>query len=491
MLLSPCTTRNLINKKVINMTNPKVFISYSWSSPTHQQWVIDLGENLIASGIDVVLDKWDLKPGQDSIAFMESMVTDTSIEKVLIICDRIYAERADGRNGGVGTETQIISKKVYDKVNQERFIAVIAEKDEDYKAFTPTFYRSRIYIDLSNPESYSSGFEELIRTIYNQPQHIKPPIGKKPEFLTNEIHTNLGTAPLAKRAISSIRDNKPNSGVALEEYFQTFAENLERARIDFKKDVEYDEQVLNNINDFTNSRNELLQVITNAIRNLSEQDTTEHIHRFLESILKYQDLPEGINSYNEHDFDNFKFIIHEIFLYTITICLKFKKYEIAASLLDKPYYIKSRLRENHLSGFECFYKDPGSLELRNRRLKLGRNSLSADITKNNNTTSGVEFSLLMQTDFILFIRCKIRGEFWWPKTLVFLGHYPGAFEIFTRSTSRAYFEKLKRILNVKSKTELEEFAESASAQGARSYGFDRWSLDFKRLMNISELDTRS
>jgi hypothetical protein len=473
------------------MKNPKVFISYSWSSPTHQQWVIDLGENLIASGIEVVLDKWDLKPGQDSIAFMESMVTDTTIDKVLIICDRTYAERADGRNGGVGTETQIISKKVYEQVNQERFIAVIAEKDEDQKAFTPTFYHSRIYIDLSTPESYSDGFEELIRTIYNQPQHVKPPLGKKPDFLTNEIHTTLGTAPLAKRATSLIRDNKPNATAALEEYLQTFAENLERARIDFNKSAEYDEQILNNINNFTSSRNELLQVLTNAIRYLPEQDNTEHIHKFLESILKYQDLPEGINSWNEHDFDNFKFIIHEIFLYTITICLKFNKYEIATNLLNKSYYIRSRRGDDYLSGFECFYKDAGSLELRNRRLKLGRTSLSADVTKNNNTTSGIDFSLLMQTDFLLFVRCEMRNEFWWPKTLVYLGHYPGAFEIFTRSASQAYFEKLKRILNVNSKKELEEFVESASTRSARSYGFDRWSLDFKRLMNISELDTRS
>jgi hypothetical protein len=37
---------------------------------------------------------------------MEKMVTDPEISKVLIVSDKMYAEKADGRAGGVGTETQ-------------------------------------------------------------------------------------------------------------------------------------------------------------------------------------------------------------------------------------------------------------------------------------------------------------------------------------------------------------------------------------------------
>lgn len=39
---------------------PKVFISYSWSS---DELVLDLAKRLVAHGVDVVLDKWDLKEG--------------------------------------------------------------------------------------------------------------------------------------------------------------------------------------------------------------------------------------------------------------------------------------------------------------------------------------------------------------------------------------------------------------------------------------------
>ena len=126
------------------MENPKLFISYSWSDQAHEQWVLELATELQESGVEIILDKWDLKEGHDSVAFMEKMVTDPSIEKVIIVSDETYAKKADGRAGGVGTETQIISKEVYDQQEQDKFVAVVVEKDEEGKPFLPTYYKSRI-----------------------------------------------------------------------------------------------------------------------------------------------------------------------------------------------------------------------------------------------------------------------------------------------------------------------------------------------------------
>lgn len=53
---------------------PKVFISYSWTTAVHEDWVLTLATRLMENGVDVVLDKWDLKEGQDIYAFIESMV---------------------------------------------------------------------------------------------------------------------------------------------------------------------------------------------------------------------------------------------------------------------------------------------------------------------------------------------------------------------------------------------------------------------------------
>jgi hypothetical protein len=150
------------------MTSTKTFISYSWTSGEHQQWVIDLATQLRENGVDVILDKWDLREGQDATVFMERMVTDTSVRKVIMVFDQVYAEKSDKRAGGVGTETQIISAEVYDKVDQTKFVGVASELDAEGKPYRPVYYKSRIYIDLSSDEIYASNFEQLLRWIFDK-----------------------------------------------------------------------------------------------------------------------------------------------------------------------------------------------------------------------------------------------------------------------------------------------------------------------------------
>ena len=145
---------------------PPLFISYSWSDTEHEQWVVDLATELRESGVDVILDKWDLKEGHDAFAFMEQMVTNPEIKKVAIVCDEKYAAKADGRAGGVGTETQIISREVYENQVQEKFVAVVREKDNEGKPYLPAYYKSRIYIDLSEADQYAENFERLLSLLH-------------------------------------------------------------------------------------------------------------------------------------------------------------------------------------------------------------------------------------------------------------------------------------------------------------------------------------
>lgn len=68
------------------MQEPKIFISYSWSNSHHQEMVKYWADRLIADGIDVILDIYDLNEGDNKYAFMESMVTDNSVTHVLVVC---------------------------------------------------------------------------------------------------------------------------------------------------------------------------------------------------------------------------------------------------------------------------------------------------------------------------------------------------------------------------------------------------------------------
>lgn len=190
------------------MTAPKLFISYSWSDTEHEEWVVNLATELRESGVDVILDKWDLKEGHDAVAFMEQMVTNSEIKKVAIVCDEKYAAKADGRAGGVGTETQIISKEVYENQVQEKFVAVVCGRDGSGKPFLPTYYKSRIYIDLSEADRYADNFERLLRWVFDKPLYVKPELGSQPSFLSEGEHVSLGTTAVFKRCIDAIKNHK-------------------------------------------------------------------------------------------------------------------------------------------------------------------------------------------------------------------------------------------------------------------------------------------
>lgn len=162
---------------------PKVFISYAWGN---KEKVLSLAERLKNDGIDVMIDVWKLKEGQDKYAFMEQCVSNQDICKVLIICDKEYTQKANSRTGGVGDETAIISPEIYGKEKQEKFIPVIFEKDYKGKPYQPVYVKSRIYIDLSDGDNYEDGYEKLVRNIFNKPLYREPPLGKPPKWLEDE-----------------------------------------------------------------------------------------------------------------------------------------------------------------------------------------------------------------------------------------------------------------------------------------------------------------
>ena len=75
--------------------NPRVFISYAWGTEEYNEKVILFATDLKRDGIDVVFDRWQLKEGNDTYAFMEKSVTDESITNVLVLLDPVYAKKAD------------------------------------------------------------------------------------------------------------------------------------------------------------------------------------------------------------------------------------------------------------------------------------------------------------------------------------------------------------------------------------------------------------
>jgi hypothetical protein len=482
---------------------PKTFISYSWSAPDHEKWVINLATQLVESGVDVVLDKWDLREGADKYAFMEKMVTDPSVRKVVVVCDRIYAEKADGRQGGVGTETQIISQEIYSQVDptdrEQKFVAVITEKDEKGQPYVPTFLKSRIYIDMSESNGNTNAFEQLLRWIYDQPLYKKPEKGKPPAYLFAETAVSLGTTARFQRAVDALKQQKTGALGALTDYFDTFAGKFETFGIKPDPAKQFDDQVVENIDSFLPYRNEAVEVFLAVAKYHASLEGYEAVHRFLEKLLPYGFWPAGLSTWTQWNADNFRFIIHELFLYAIATMLKYERFEGVREFIEQDYFFPAGSPdvESGMVPFTLFRHYLESLEHRNSRLNLRRLSLAADLLEKQANLTDIRFDDIMQADFVLFLHADLipvdkktsRGR-WWPDTLLYAERLRSPFEIFARGQSSRYFAKLKTALGVGNKSELEELVGRYSKQELKVPKWEFESFDPARLMGIDRLDSR-
>ncbi|PDT73634.1 toll/interleukin-1 receptor domain-containing protein [Bradyrhizobium sp. C9] len=159
------------------MSAPKAFISYSHDSDAHKAWVLQLASDLRANGIDVVLDQWDLAPGQDVSLFMQRGITNA--DRVLLICSEKYVEKADGGSGGVGYERLIVTSEVVQSIDTIKFVPIIRNSTKT-RNVTPTFLGPRLYLDFRIDVEYKARLEELVREIHRAPALTKPPLGVSP-----------------------------------------------------------------------------------------------------------------------------------------------------------------------------------------------------------------------------------------------------------------------------------------------------------------------
>ncbi|WP_175922182.1 TIR domain-containing protein [Burkholderia latens] len=459
---------------------PKLFISYSWTTPMHEQWVIDLAERLSADDVDVIMDKWGLREGQSAHVFMEQMVTDPDIKKVIMICDPAYVEKANERVKGVGAETQIITGEIYSNTAQDKFVAVIAEKDAEGHALVPVYYKGRIYIDLSDAGRYEEEYERLLRWIYDQPLYVKPPRGKKPAFLSETPVAKVGNRSAMKRALEQLRDGKPSASGALEEYLTSVAEDFERLRIVKEKGVEFDDQVVQSIEFFLPTRDELLTVMQAVARYQPGDENIQKIHRFFEALLKYYVPPPGVMHWSDSDVDNFVFITYELFLHTVAIFVDAEQFERAQYLIATDFYVgrSHRFGNDSMVSANLIEDHLKSLEFRNNRLKLRRESIQADLLRDRSKSGVVRFELLAQADVILYLHFKRKPSSWWyPFTAIFLGASHSALPVFARASSKKYFNKLRILLGFDTADQMREWIDDMEAGNAlpRS-GFSRLPL---------------
>lgn len=435
---------------------PKIFISYSWTNPDHEDWVISLAERLVSDGVDVIIDKWNLKEGQDKFSFMETMVKSDDIGKVLIILDKKYSEKAEKRAGGVGTETQIISPKIYADVSQEKFIPIVTEKDEIGEPFVPTYLRGRIYIDLSEQEQFEENYESLLRNIYKRPAFSKPKLGKAPTFIFEDSSISFKTSNIVRSFENQISKNPKRINSILRDFLDIFYSDLKGFSIKFTShDTHtFGKEICENINSFTPLRNDYAIFLDKLLKSESEFDI-DIIIRFFEILPLLLRPQDNRSSWSDSEFDNFRFFIHEIFLYTIAVGLKNENYKIVEELLYSSYFFQERYDYktepqrfdklyNNVRLIDQYYKQTYSQNFFSPMADLIIKRVPDWMTRDN----------LIDADLTCYYVSEMENFFWFPLTYVYRTR--GKFELFDRIISYRHFEKVKILFNVKTVKELQD-----------------------------------
>ncbi len=438
---------------------PRVFISYAWDKSSEP--VEELARKLVADGVDIVLDIWELKEGQDKYQFMEQCVSDSSIYKVLIICDKSYCEKANNREGGVGDETAIISPEIYGHAKQEKFIPIIFEKNEESKPYVPAYIKSRIHIDLSDNSTYAENYEKLLRNIHNKPLKTKPALGKVPKYLNEE---SIGLFSLR-----TIISKKKYTTTSFKLFGSEFIEKL--LELSPLGNPATKETILILIEKEKLLRDLYLDWLISCM--IVDIPFGDIIPSFFEELYNRTHDTRGLTSRNKTDFEFYDFVIWELFLCTVTILLHYEKYGAINSILTYSYYINPTQRNDRFSNYSHFQK---YLLIIEEQCKPNSENpryftLAGEILVRREYKSVITKDSLGNTDVILYqlfpilrpARQNERVRGWFPSIYYYC---PDPQSIWAKLESKNHCEKLFPLFRVDSIDNLKKYIESNKLEPA-------------------------
>lgn len=444
----------------------KVFISYSWSNEEHKEKVLDLAKSLMAYGVEVILDVWDLKVGQDKYDFMEKMIKDDTLDRVLIVSDKEYSEKADMRQGGVGTETQIISPSLYSDLGKNKFIPIVFERNlSTGEEFLPLYAKGRMYIDLSNETVYQEEFEKLLREIFEKPVLKKPTLGKIPLFLTQESIDTFEVERKAELVNKALGKDRFRLTFSIKEYFDFFISDLDKLIVKQKEGEEPDEAAVRVIYDLLPYRQSCITVMKAFIQD-REINNELLIDFFTDFNNKIYDVKTNTGVNGNLGAEAIRFLLTELFVVTNALFLKYKRWDLLEVVIDNFYYDYQRNKD---VGFVAFRHPTrfifnGKIEKEKKRV-----SLTADLMKERALEK--EFKEIVEMDLVLHFISRINPtpkhnlySNWFPITHIYLEIIDGRLNFFNLLKSQRTLNNLlplfgvpeeelkEKVRNVKSET---------------------------------------
>ena len=451
---------------------PRVFISYAWGTQEYQMKVLAFATALTNDGIEVLLDKWEISAGNDMNNFMEKSVTDPAVTHVLILLDENYANKANKRAGGVGTETQIISQQVYSSVEQTKFIPIVFERNSNGDVCKPAYLQSRYHFDLSQESNYDTEYKKLVKTLFGVEIYQKPEVGIRPSWVDEKITVS----PRVLSAYDSLKENKPDS--VRQEQIISYLGEIENSIVAYA-DTTYSGrlQIDQYIDAYAANREIRKKFLLLITKSVYCPNRAEALGDFFESAHNRLD---NINSSGQELSNIF---IHELFIYTIAGLIKRKNYTDAGYLLGRTYFPASPSFNQSLgTSYYLFYSGSSHTNLDQAVKKRDDKNYYSGTAQYWISTLDVDYCTkedFTAADAICY-NYSIYGNgyldhwAWFPVTYVYANEYDNFFTRLAKQLSSK--EKLTKILPLFNYDTIEDFiAKCTDVEKAMSQGqFQRY-----------------
>ncbi len=388
---------------------------------------------------------------------MERMVQDPVVSHVLIYCDREYVEKANARKRGVGTEAQIISQQVYEKLDQQKFIAIFCKMDDSGEPYLPTFLASRIGIDFSSDERVNENWEQLIRALHGKPRFEKPRLGGIPAYLEDDsARPSLPTVGKFASLREALLNSRPSAAALRLTFLDTAMEYAEGFRISEElSQEELESRMEQDLHALVPLRDQLVDWVLLEATTVDDGALLETLTDFLEKCLSLKYRTPAMTRWNDVWWETQNIFVYEMFLYAVAVLIKTNRFGVLHDVLSGSYLRPETAVSGgkHFCRIDEFDGYSSLLQAKNDRAKNRRISPVADLIKARATRKDLPFEDIMQADLTVFISELINGSGdWIPKALIFGER--SRLKFFVRAGRHSDFLKVAQVFGVDSADEL-------------------------------------
>ena len=212
---------------------PSVFVSYSWDSKEHQEWVSRLVDDLEANGVKATFDKKETQ--KKTINLYRMMVSAfKDYDFVILVLTENYAKKADQGEGGVGFETNLS----YQFLNENDDKLIFIARGDMNKVF-PTHLKGYYAIDFTNSKNYEEKLEELLNRIKSSENKSSFSMNKNTKNRRSSVEnfeipdikeiTDMEKEKFMKDSFTKIRDGLDNLFLKIKEKNNNFEYVHEKA----------------------------------------------------------------------------------------------------------------------------------------------------------------------------------------------------------------------------------------------------------------------